>query len=306
MKFTSLLYLLLASFTFNAFAANNPEDEKAAVAATLGKIDTPMNSYSTWMADINAEASRLGFHFNNGIEVAAWRIGQEVKEHPEIISKASDVNKSSGAGTDPSPTIETGSTPEKNAQTDKSTQKENNSNTTTTNDETQNSKNDTGNNEDKTEQNLNRSDESIAKSDDKNHNEGNTNSVGQQGVDSGATEKVITSTDLPNRNHSQHNASLKMMNMTRSYTDRRFNQAERQIENNSRAIKRLGATAEAAANLHYNSNHSGYAIAVGEYNGESALATGIQFQTGKTTALTLQASYDDESAGGSVGFHGDF
>uniref|UniRef100_UPI0034CD6BF6 YadA-like family protein n=1 Tax=Enterobacter hormaechei TaxID=158836 RepID=UPI0034CD6BF6 len=92
----------------------------------------------------------------------------------------------------------------------------------------------------------------------------------------------------------------------KSYTNNRFNQVENEIENNKRAIKRLGAASEATANLHFNANHSGYAIAAGEYDGETALAAGVQFRTSKTTAISLQASYDAESTGGSIGLHGDF
>ncbi|WP_407933100.1 YadA-like family protein [Herbiconiux daphne] len=48
----------------------------------------------------------------------------------------------------------------------------------------------------------------------------------------------------------------------------------------------------------------GYAVAVGEYDGATAIAGGLQFNTSTNTAITVQASYDGEAAGASVGFHG--
>ncbi len=93
---------------------------------------------------------------------------------------------------------------------------------------------------------------------------------------------------------------------SKSYTDHVAKGLKKQIDHNASAIKRLGASSQATANLHYNANHNGYAISVGAYDGETALAGGLQFQTGKHTALTVQTSYDAEALGGSVGLHGDW
>lgn len=93
---------------------------------------------------------------------------------------------------------------------------------------------------------------------------------------------------------------------SKSYTDRIAKGLKKQIDHNASAIKRLGASSQATANLHYNANHNGYAVSVGAYDGETALAGGLQFQTGKHSALTVQTSYDAEALGGSVGLHGDW
>lgn len=86
----------------------------------------------------------------------------------------------------------------------------------------------------------------------------------------------------------------------------RIDRNAKAIADNTKAIKHVGAMAAASANLHYNVNHSGYAVAAGEYKGSTAFAGGVQVQTSATTAITFQASYDGESVGASVGFHGDF
>lgn len=90
------------------------------------------------------------------------------------------------------------------------------------------------------------------------------------------------------------------------YTDRVAKGLQHQIDHNSQAIKRLGASAQATSNLHYNANRSGYAVSVGDYRGETALAGGLQFRAGSHNAVTLQGSYDAEAFGGSVGLHGDW
>ncbi|UHO31188.1 hypothetical protein K7R23_00070 [Citrobacter rodentium NBRC 105723 = DSM 16636] len=106
--------------------------------------------------------------------------------------------------------------------------------------------------------------------------------------------------------HSTIRYANQSLQESKSYTDRVARGLQKQINHNGKAIKRLGASAQATANLHYNANHNGYAIAVGEYNSETALAGGLQFNTGKSTAVTVQGSYDAESFGGSVGLHGDW
>lgn len=288
MKVKSLsLILIVLSFT-NAYAANNPEDEKAAIAATVMKLHTHMNSYDSWLSDVNAEASRLGLHFNNGLEAVTWGLEQTVKSHPEIFTKTTD-------NTDESTTTNTGSSATPTGSNDS------NINNTGKTDSTNVNKNDTsitkGNNPAK---NINKNNDSKDGVDEVNGVKDVTSgTASQRDNDEIKPESVIS-------HHMRRAEKIKLINSMKSYTDYRFNQAESQIEDNSRAIKRLGATAEAAANLHYNANHSGYAIAAGEYNGESALAAGIQFKTSQSTAITLQASYDAESTGGSVGFHGDF
>ncbi len=78
------------------------------------------------------------------------------------------------------------------------------------------------------------------------------------------------------------------------------------IETNRRDIKRVGASAIAAANLHYDASNSGYAISVGEYRGETAIAGGLQFGVTDHSAATVQVSYDGTGTGASVGFHSSF
>lgn len=79
---------------------------------------------------------------------------------------------------------------------------------------------------------------------------------------------------------------------------------EQDIKDVKQSVKRLGASAAASANLHYNRAESGYAVAVGEYKGATAIAGGVQFNTSANTAATVQVSYDGEGVGASVGFHG--
>lgn len=311
------------SFT-NAYAANNPEDEKAALAATVMKLHAHMNSYDSWMSDVNAEAGRLGLHFNNGLEAVTWGLEQTVKSHPEIFTKTTVIT---GEGA----TTNTGSSATDTGSTDSNISNSGNPDSTNVNKNgtlltSGNIKDSTTNAESTTTQTS--SIESNVR------NAGNTDSADKNNTsitsgnnpasniiknrDSKDGVTVVTSgTALQRDNdeikpesvishHMRWAEKIKLMNSMKSYTDYRFNRAESQIKVNSRAIKRLGATAEAAANLHYNANNSGYAIAAGEYNGESALAAGIQFRTGQSTAITVQASYDAESTGGSAGFHGDF
>ena len=106
--------------------------------------------------------------------------------------------------------------------------------------------------------------------------------------------------------HAVSRAGTQAVKSANAYTDHVAKGLQKQITSNKRAIKRLGASSQATANLHYNANRNGYAVAVGEYNGETALAGGIQFNSGKHTAVTVQGSYDAEAFGGSVGLHGDW
>ncbi|POT56094.1 hypothetical protein C3432_19135 [Citrobacter amalonaticus] len=81
---------------------------------------------------------------------------------------------------------------------------------------------------------------------------------------------------------------------------------EQDIAELKRDVRNLGASAQASANLHYNANQSGYAVAVGQYESSTAIAGGMQFQANAHSAVTVQASYDGTAAGGSLGFHSDF
>ena len=93
---------------------------------------------------------------------------------------------------------------------------------------------------------------------------------------------------------------------SKEYTDHVAKGLQKQIDHNRRAINRLGANSQAVANLHYNGNKSGYAIAVGQYGSETALAGGLQFNVTRHNALTVQAGFDAGHTGGSIGLHGDF
>lgn len=85
-----------------------------------------------------------------------------------------------------------------------------------------------------------------------------------------------------------------------------INANRHEIETNRRDIKRVGAAAISAANLHYNDSESGYAVAIGNYRGETAIAGGIQFHVHNRTAATAQVSYDGSGTGVSVGLHSSF
>ncbi|HGM5489635.1 TPA: YadA-like family protein, partial [Serratia fonticola] len=78
------------------------------------------------------------------------------------------------------------------------------------------------------------------------------------------------------------------------------------IDENSKNIKRVGAMAQAVSSLHYNRNESGYAVAAGEYDGETSIAGGMQFSTSDNSAVTVQMSWDGNAAGAGVGFHSNF
>lgn len=119
-----------------------------------------------------------------------------------------------------------------------------------------------------------------------------------------ANSAVDYSTHYTDRAVSQ--AGAEAVKSANTYTDHVAKGLQKQITDNKRAIKRLGASSQATGNLHYNANRNGYALAVGEYNGETALAGGVQFTSGKHTAVTVQTSYDAEAFGGSVGLHGDW
>jgi len=119
-----------------------------------------------------------------------------------------------------------------------------------------------------------------------------------------ANSAVDYSTHYTDRAVSQ--AGVEAVKSANTYTDHVAKGLQKQITDNKRAIKRLGASSQATGNLHYNANRNGYALAVGEYNGETALAGGVQFTSGKHTAVTVQTSYDAEAFGGSVGLHGDW
>ncbi|WJN63952.1 hypothetical protein Erwinia_phage_Farigoule_00065 [Erwinia phage Farigoule] len=80
----------------------------------------------------------------------------------------------------------------------------------------------------------------------------------------------------------------------------------RQIETNRRDIRRVGATAVASANLHYDASNSGFAVSIGEYRGETAIAGGLQYGITEHSAATVQVSYDGTGTGASVGFHSSF
>ncbi|MCW3479822.1 YadA C-terminal domain-containing protein [Neisseriaceae bacterium JH1-16] len=88
--------------------------------------------------------------------------------------------------------------------------------------------------------------------------------------------------------------------------EQRIRRNEQDIQDMQTSVKRIGALAVASANLHYNRAENGYAVAVGEYAGSTAVAGGLQFNTSSNTAIDVQASYDGDDVGASVGFHGSY
>ncbi|MCS5736852.1 hypothetical protein, partial [Herbiconiux daphne] len=110
-------------------------------------------------------------------------------------------------------------------------------------------------------------------------------------------ETRITSNTKQLANHEQRITKLEQ-------NGQRISKNERDIKEVRKQVKAVGAMASASANLHYNRAENGYAVAVGEYDGSTAIAGGLQFNTSANTAVTVQASYDGEAAGASVAFHG--
>lgn len=128
---------------------------------------------------------------------------------------------------------------------------------------------------------------------------GATGSNGINGKDGVTTiiHKTINVTDTATR--SQVRSNTTRINKVESATK----QNTSDIAENRKTIKRVGAMSQASSNLHYNRSENGYAVAVGEYAGQAAIAGGMQFNTSNNSAITVQASYDGEDAGASVGFH---
>ncbi|UHM93655.1 hypothetical protein [Rahnella victoriana] len=126
---------------------------------------------------------------------------------------------------------------------------------------------------------------------------------------SGVSTKITTKSVITTTNHTQPasvDSLVSAMQSSKGYTDHVSKGLQKQISENKRDLKRLGATSQAVGNLHYNGNHNGYAVSVGQYSNETALAGGLQYQIGTHHALTLQTSVDAAQIGGSVGLHGDF
>lgn len=126
-----------------------------------------------------------------------------------------------------------------------------------------------------------------------------TGAAGTNGKDGVTTiiHKTINVTDTATR--SQVRSNTARLNKVESATQ----QNSSDIAENRKNIKRVGAMTQASSNLHYNRNENGYALAVGEYAGQEAIAGGMQFNTSGNSAITVQASYDGEDAGASLGFH---
>ncbi|EKF2848404.1 YadA-like family protein [Escherichia coli] len=126
-----------------------------------------------------------------------------------------------------------------------------------------------------------------------------TGAAGTNGKDGVTTiiHKTINMTDTATR--SQVRSNTARLNKVESATQ----QNSSDIAENRKNIKRVGAMTQASSNLHYNRNENGYALAVGEYAGQEAIAGGMQFNTSGNSAITVQASYDGEDAGASLGFH---
>lgn len=102
----------------------------------------------------------------------------------------------------------------------------------------------------------------------------------------------------------QHTTQINSNTQRISHNEQRITKNEQDIKEVRKSVKHVGAMATASANLHYNRSENGYAVAVGEYEGATAIAGGVQFNISTNTAATVQASFDGEGTGVSVGFHG--
>lgn len=123
-------------------------------------------------------------------------------------------------------------------------------------------------------------------------------------TDSRVAQGVEYSTNYTNRVATKTSAAA--IKTANNYTDHVAKGLKNQINRNKRAIKRMGASSQATANLHYNGNKNGYAVALGQYSDETSLAGGLQFKVSAHNAITAQVSYDAEHMGGSIGLHGDW
>ena len=84
----------------------------------------------------------------------------------------------------------------------------------------------------------------------------------------------------------------------------RIDQNSKDIHENRKTINQVGAMSQATSNLHYAGHQSGYAVAVGEYDNETAIAGGLNFGLTAKTSVSVQISYDGNATGGSVGLSG--
>ena len=84
----------------------------------------------------------------------------------------------------------------------------------------------------------------------------------------------------------------------------RIEQNSKDIHENRKTINQVGAMSQATSNLHYAGHQSGYAVAVGEYDNETAVAGGLNFGLTAKTSVSVQVSYDGNATGGSVGLSG--
>ncbi len=84
----------------------------------------------------------------------------------------------------------------------------------------------------------------------------------------------------------------------------RIDQNSKDIHENRKTINQVGAMSQATSNLHYAGHQSGYAVAVGEYDNETAVAGGLNFGLTAKTSVSVQVSYDGNATGGSVGLSG--
>ncbi|NKE94731.1 hypothetical protein, partial [Pantoea agglomerans] len=112
-----------------------------------------------------------------------------------------------------------------------------------------------------------------------------------------------------NRESIQHNSARIDQNSARlNSAEKSIRHNADRIDENSKKIKQIGDNAAAMSSLHFDANHSSWALSTGTANGEGAgFAAGIQKGVTEHSAVSIQASTD--SYGGwmaGAGVHGDF
>lgn len=86
----------------------------------------------------------------------------------------------------------------------------------------------------------------------------------------------------------------------------RIDHLSKRVDNLDHRINRVGSLSMASSSLHFNNNHSGYAMALGQYRDSVAIAGGLQFNITEHSAATIQATYDGQDVAVGAGVHGDF
>ncbi|WP_318373622.1 YadA C-terminal domain-containing protein [Enterobacter sp.] len=305
----------------NCAALDNWQSEcSAAEQAVEDKINqTQQNGIDSWLNDINNEADRLGVHFDSPEEVNYWN------EHHYITWGNTSVSDDLLAQLHDSITghHDTGN-PDNNGSDNNGDNNNNNADNNNNPDNTDNPNTDPADNSDTSLASVigyadavsdhaeaaaeGHADDAAAAAEKHADAHADSAAAHARAQANTYTDEQFAAAEAYARVLAESSARYVDQGVqdAKRYTDHVAKGLQKQIDRNNKAIKRLGASAQATANLHYNANRSGYAVSVGDYRGETALAGGLQFRAGNHSAVTVQGSYDAEAFGGSVGLHGDW